>query len=210
MQAGDGRPSYDELAALVVSQAAVITQLRAEVAGLCADVAELKRQLGQNSSTHRGHRRRILRSSNRLRSRCAVRVGANRAVSQGIRGRRWRWSTPRTCACGTSPARAAGAGESGERSGGGRGAAAGVRLAADGRAGDRASADRAPAQYGPRITTIILYLYVGQFLSKKRTARALAELFGTSVCEGTVARMTTRGRRPGRVPQPGHRPVVRG
>jgi transposase len=28
----------------------------------------------------------------------------------------------------------------------------------------------APVQYGPRITAIILYLYVGQLLSKKRTA----------------------------------------
>ena len=29
-----------------------------------------------------------------------------------------------------------------------------------------------PVQYGPRITTIVLYLHVGQFLSKKRTANA--------------------------------------
>ena len=50
----------------------------------------------------------------------------------------------------------------------------------------------APTQYGPRITAIVLYLYVGQFLSKKRTAAALAELFGTPVCEGTVAGMTAR------------------
>lgn len=50
----------------------------------------------------------------------------------------------------------------------------------------------APVQYGPRITAIILYLYVGQFLSKKRTAAALAELFGTPVSEGTVAAMTRR------------------
>jgi hypothetical protein len=50
----------------------------------------------------------------------------------------------------------------------------------------------APVQYGPRITAIILYLYVGQFLSKKRTAQALAELFGTPVSEGTVAAMTER------------------
>ena len=50
----------------------------------------------------------------------------------------------------------------------------------------------APVQYGPRITAIILYLYVGQFLSKKRTAQALAELFGTPVSEGTVATMTKR------------------
>ncbi len=50
----------------------------------------------------------------------------------------------------------------------------------------------APVQYGPQITAMILYLYVGQFLSKKRTAQTLAELFGTPVCEGTVARMTNR------------------
>ena len=50
----------------------------------------------------------------------------------------------------------------------------------------------APVQNGPRITAIILYLYVGQFLSNKRTAQALAELFGTPVSEGTVAAMTER------------------
>jgi transposase len=50
----------------------------------------------------------------------------------------------------------------------------------------------APVQYGLRITAIVLYLYVGQFLSKKRTAQALAELFGTPVCEGTVATMSQR------------------
>lgn len=50
----------------------------------------------------------------------------------------------------------------------------------------------APVQYGPRIAAIMVYLYVGQFLSKKRTAAALAELFGTPVSGGTVAAMTTR------------------
>jgi transposase len=50
----------------------------------------------------------------------------------------------------------------------------------------------APVQYGPRITAIVLHLYVGQFLFKKRTAAALAELFGTPVSEGTVARMSSR------------------
>src|SRR5690242_5750724 len=50
----------------------------------------------------------------------------------------------------------------------------------------------APVQYGPRLTAIVLYLYVGQFLSKKRTAQALAELFGTPVSEGTVVTMTKR------------------
>jgi transposase len=50
----------------------------------------------------------------------------------------------------------------------------------------------APVQYGPRITAIVVYLYVGQFLSKQRTAQALADLFGTPMSAGTVATMTRR------------------
>lgn len=51
----------------------------------------------------------------------------------------------------------------------------------------------APVQYGPRIAAIIVYLYVvGQFLSKKRTAQALAELFGTPVSAGTVSAFAAR------------------
>lgn len=50
----------------------------------------------------------------------------------------------------------------------------------------------APVQYGPRVAAIIVYLYVGQFLSKKRTAIALSELFGAPVSQGTVATITTR------------------
>jgi transposase len=50
----------------------------------------------------------------------------------------------------------------------------------------------APVQYGPRIAAIIIYLYTGQFLSKKRTAQALAELFGIPVSQGTVAGITAR------------------
>ena len=42
----------------------------------------------------------------------------------------------------------------------------------------------APVQYGPRIAAIIVYLYLGQFLSKKRTAQALAELFGIPLSSG--------------------------
>ncbi|WP_346278607.1 IS66 family transposase [Pseudonocardia sp.] len=50
----------------------------------------------------------------------------------------------------------------------------------------------APVQYGPRISAIVVYLYVGQFLSKNRTAQALAELFGTPLSGGTVASLTRR------------------
>ena len=50
----------------------------------------------------------------------------------------------------------------------------------------------APVQYGARIAAVVVYLYVGQFLSKQRTAQALAELFGTPLSAGTVAAFTTR------------------
>ena len=39
---------------------------------------------------------------------------------------------------------------------------------------------------------IIVYLYIGQFLSKQRTAQALAELFGIPLSSGTVAGITAR------------------
>ncbi len=47
-------------------------------------------------------------------------------------------------------------------------------------------------QYGPRIVAIIVYLHAGQFLSKDRTAVALAELFGIPCSSGTVAALTAR------------------
>ena len=50
----------------------------------------------------------------------------------------------------------------------------------------------APVQYGPRIAAVVVYLYIGQFLSKQRTAQALAELFGTPLSAGTVAALTAR------------------
>ena len=50
----------------------------------------------------------------------------------------------------------------------------------------------APVQYGPRIAAVIVYLYAGQFLSKDRTAQALAELFGIPLSSGTVAALTAR------------------
>ncbi len=50
----------------------------------------------------------------------------------------------------------------------------------------------APVQYGPRVAAVIIYLYIGQFLSRKRTAQALAELFGIPLSPGTVAGITAR------------------
>jgi transposase len=51
---------------------------------------------------------------------------------------------------------------------------------------------KAPVQYGPRIAAVVIYLYIGQFLSKARTAQALSELFGVPLSSGTVAAITVR------------------
>lgn len=48
----------------------------------------------------------------------------------------------------------------------------------------------APASYGSNVAAICAYLYTGQFLSKARTADALAELFGTPISAGTVASLS--------------------
>jgi transposase len=51
---------------------------------------------------------------------------------------------------------------------------------------------QAPVQYGPRAAAVIVYLHAGQFLSRDRTALALAELFGIPCSSGTVAALTAR------------------
>lgn len=50
----------------------------------------------------------------------------------------------------------------------------------------------APVQYGPVLCAVIIYLFMGQFLSKKRTAQAVGELFDIPVSDGTVAAVTSR------------------
>jgi transposase len=211
VQAGDGRPSYEELAALVVEQARVIEELRAEVARLSAENAELRRRLGMNSTNSskppssdspfikpapkslRGKSKRkpggqaghpsstlaqVADPNERVRHEPGVCSGCGGDLTDapevGMEKRQVFDLPPiavrvtehqliaRRCCCGTTTCGAA---------------PEGVRV---------------PVQYGPRITAIILYLYTGQFLSKARTAQALAELFGTPISEGTVAAMTTR------------------
>ena len=198
------RPSYEELAALVASQAEQIARLEAEV-------AELKRQLGQNSQNSsrppssdspfvKPAPKSLRRKSGRKPGGQPGHPGSTLArvadpdeivrhepgpcggcdadlADAPVVGveRRQEFDLPpmavrvrehqliaRCCACGVTTCGTAPAGVT------------------------------APVQYGPRITAIIVYLYVGQFLSKKRTAQALAELFGTPVSEGTVTAMTRR------------------
>jgi transposase len=203
VSAGRG-PSYEELAALVVRQAERIEQLEAEV-------AELKRRLGMNSTnsskppssdspfvkpTPKSLRRRSGRKpggqpghpgstlalvadpNERKRHEPGPCTGCGADLSDapevGVE-RRQVFDLPplrvrvlehqlisRRCGCGTTSC------------------------------GTAPQGVTAPVQYGPRITAIVLYLYVGQFLSKKRTAQALAELFGTPVSDATVATMAKR------------------
>lgn len=217
MQPGNERPSYDELAALVVQQAQVINELRVRVAALEAENvrlrsenAELKRRLGMNSTnssqppstdglakpprkslrgkTHRkpggqaGHTGstltpiavpdEVIRHEPVCCGGCGG--GLTEAVQTGV-VRRQVFDLPeiavrvtehqavaRQCGCGTVT----------------------CGVVPDG--------VDAPVQYGPRIAAIIVYLYLGQFLSKQRTAQALAELFGVPVSAGTVMSVTRR------------------
>jgi transposase len=191
------RPSYDELAALVVA--------------LRAEVAELKRQLGQNSSNSskppssdspftKPAPKSLRRRSGRKPGGQAGHPGSTLAqVSDPYETLRHEPGP-----CGGCGADLAGAPQVGaerrqvfdlppirvqvtEHQLITRRCGCGISTGATAPAGVVA-----PVQYGPQIAAIVLYLYVGQFLSKKRTAQALAELFGTPVSEATVAVMTRR------------------
>lgn len=200
----DSRPSYEELAAEVVALRALVEMLQAEV-------AELRRQLGLNSQNsskppstdspfvkpaprslrrksgrkpggqpgHRGSTLELVDDPDETRRHeprsCAGCGGDLVGAPQVGVARRQVFDLPpiqvqvtehqlvkRRCDCGVTTCGAAPAGVV------------------------------APASYGPQISAIAVYLYVGQFLSKARTAQALSELFSTPVSAGTVAAMTGR------------------
>ncbi|HET9889903.1 MAG TPA: IS66 family transposase [Mycobacterium sp.] len=203
-QSSGGHPSYDELAALVVEQARAIEELRAEN-------AELKRRLGMNSTNSskppstdspfaKPTPKSLRRKSGRKPGGQPGHPGSTLALVDNPHERKRHEPGPCT-GCGASLAHAPEVGMErrqvfdlppvtvrvtehqliARRCGCGTTTRA---TAPEGVTG--------PVSYGPRITAIILYLYVGQFLSKKRTAQALAELFGAPVSEGAVASMTRR------------------
>jgi transposase len=211
VQSGEGRPSYDELAALVAEQAGVIDELRVRVAALEAENAELKRRLGMNSTNSskppssdspftKPAPRSLRRKSGRKPGGQPGHPGSTLALVADPNERRRHEPGPCT-GCGASLANAPEVGmerrqmfdlppmtvQVTEHQLIARRCACGTTSC-----GAAPQGVTAPVQYGPRVTAIVLYLYVGQFLSKKRTAQALAELFGTPICEGTVAGMTSR------------------
>jgi transposase len=50
----------------------------------------------------------------------------------------------------------------------------------------------APVQYGPRAQALIVYLVAGQFLAQQRAADAMNDLFGLPVSDGAVAAMIAK------------------
>jgi transposase len=200
----DQRPSYEELAALVVRQAEQIEQLKAEV-------ADLRRQLDQNSRNSskppssdspftKPAPKSLRRKSGRKPGGQPEHPGSTLALVDNPNERKRHEPGPCT-GCGADLVDAPEVGMQRrqvfdlppmtvrvtEHQLIARRCSCGATTC-----GTAPEGVTAPVQYGPRITAIILYLYVGQFLSKKRTAQALAELFGTPVSEGTVASMTKR------------------
>lgn len=197
----DRRPSYEELAAENAQLRGVVDEMRAEV-------AELRRQLGQNS----GNSSQPPSSDGLAKPAPKSRRGKSKRKPGGQAGHPGatleQVSDPDEVlrhepgACGGCGSGLAGAPTTGmqrrqvfdlppmrvrvaEHQLVQRRCGCGITTCADAPAGVDA-----PVSYGPRITAIVLYLYVGQFLSKARTAQALAELFGTPVSEGTISAMT--------------------
>lgn len=199
------RLSYEELAALVVSLQARIAELEARNAALEARVGadssnsdrppssdglgkpppkprSLRGNRGRQPGGQPGHRGETLRQVSVPDHKRVHEPGLCRGCGRGLAGRpvtgierRQVFDLPpkavevtehqlveRECACGHRTRAAAPAGVD------------------------------APVQYGPRIAAIVVYLYVAQFLSKSRTAQALADLFGTPMSGGTVAALTAR------------------
>ena len=204
------RPTYDRLAELVVQQAEEIARLKAHIMGQDARIAELERQLASTS-----------RNSSKPPSSDGLAKPAPKSL-RGKSGRKPRGQIghkgetlrqvadpdvvlrhePACCAgCGGS---LAGATEPGvarrqvfdlppvdirvtEHQLVSRRCGCGAVTRAE--APDGVGA---PVQYGPRMLAVIVYLYMGQYLSKQRTAQALSELFGTAISHGMVSSATAR------------------
>jgi transposase len=196
-------PSYDELAALVVSLRADLTRALARIAELEAQVGKnsrnsakppssdglgkpppksLRKKTGRKAGGQGGHPGSTLRMVERPDVRLRHEPGPCAGCGTELSGcpvarveRRQVFDLPemrphviehqlieRECGCGRRTRAAAPAGVD------------------------------APVQYGPRVSAAAVYLYAGQFLSKERTATALAELVGIPLSAGTVAAMTAR------------------
>lgn len=204
------KPTYEELADLVVELSAHIVAQDARIAELQARIAELERQVGatsRNSSKPPSSDGLGKPAPKSLRGKSGRKPGGQ----GGHRGKTLMQVAdpdevvrhePVACqGCGAGLTRAPEVGLARrqvfdlppisirvtEHELASRRCRCGVTTTADAPAGVNA-----PVQYGPRITAVMVYLYMGQYLSKHRTALAMSELFGTPVSDGTVSAATAR------------------
>jgi transposase len=205
-----GPPSYEVLAALVVSLRQELTQERADLAGARERIAELEARLGQNprNSSRPPSSEGLAKPAPRsLRKKSGRKPGGQdghkgTTLAQAARPDREVRHEPGCCGrCGAGlagrpvtaverrqvfdlpPVRAEVTGHQLIE----RACGCGHRTRGAAPAGAAA-----PVQYGPRVAAVMVYLHAGQFLSKDRTALALAELFGIPCSPGTVAALTAR------------------
>ncbi|SNQ48173.1 conserved hypothetical protein [Frankia canadensis] len=193
-------PSYDELAVLAVAQAAQIAELRAALEKANARITELEARLGKNS-----------RNSSKPRS-LRKRTGRKPGGQDGHEGSTLRLVDDPARAVVHEPVACRRCGD---------GLLLAPVMAVERRqvvdlpavepvvvehrlverecvcCGTRTRAEApagvdAPAQYGPGVEALVLYLYGGQFLARDRVAVAMAELFGIALSPGTVAAMLAR------------------
>ncbi|WP_344014165.1 IS66 family transposase, partial [Nocardiopsis exhalans] len=197
-------PSYEELAALVVEQAATITQLRADLSQANERIAELQARLDSDStnSSKPSSTDPFVKPKPKSQRR---RTGRKPGGQPGHPGQT-RAQTPdpdhvlehHPHTCGGCGGDLAGSEQTGlvrrqvvdlppikptvtEHQMIEHTCACGERT--------RASAPEginAPVQFGANVRAMICYLYLGQFLSAKRTAQALSDLVGCPVSAGTV------------------------
>lgn len=208
---GASKPSYDELAALVVAQAEQIAVLRAEIVRLEARVVELEARLNQNSrnsSKPPGSDSPFVKPAPKSLRKKGVRRPGRPDGQPGTTLERVAVPDavvvyePEVCAgCGDGLAGRPEAGrerrqvvdlpeitpEVTEHQLVARRCSCGQvtkALAPFGVA--------APVQYGPRIAGLAVGLWHGQFLAKARVAEIMGCVFGVPMAPGTVASMATR------------------
>lgn len=205
------RPPYEELTALVASQAALIIELRSEVAELCAEVAELRGRLDQNSRNSSkppssdGYEKPAPKSLRRPSGRKpGGRPGhPGHHLRQVERPDQMILHAPRRCgACGGDLDGAEVVGEEARQVFDMPAVTLGVteHRAQRRRCGCGATSAApfpegisAPTQYGPRLRALVLYLICFQHLPYQRAARLLADWLGAPLSTGTLRTITRRG-----------------
>jgi transposase len=207
---GELSPSYDELAALVVSQAATITVLRAEVERLTARVVELERQLkttSRNSSKPPSQDTYVKPAPKSLRRR----TGRGQGKQPGTRGANLAVVADPDTVVDHVPVACAGCSRSlrhvptadmvrrqvhdlpeiipvvTEHRMHRRRCRCGVLTTAT-----APPQVTAPACYGPNVTALVAYLLTYQHIPIARAAELLADVMGMTVSTGWVASVLGR------------------